>query len=121
MLYLPEILNLAQKMKRTYLSRALFFFSIVISLTFSMGTLRAFAAPQPAPTPPASATLELTPAADESATPDLVLEPSATPDDELASADTTAVITFAIAMVVIVIFGVLWGGRSTPRAARGKK
>jgi hypothetical protein len=51
----------------------------------------------------------------------LALEPSATPDGELASADTTAVIAFAIAMVVIVIFGVLWGGRSTPRAARGKK
>lgn len=86
-----------------------------------MGTLRAFAAPQPAATPPASATLELIPAADQSATPDLALEPSATPSDELASADTTAIIAFAIAMLVIVIFGVLWGGRSTPRAARGKK
>ena len=93
----------------------------MICLTFLMGTLRAFAAPQPTPTPSASATLELTPAADQSATPDLALEPSATPDDELASADTTAVIALAIAMVVIVIFGVLWGGRSTPRAARGKK
>jgi len=108
-------------MKRTHLSRTLFLFSIMIFLTFLMGTLRAFAAPQPAPTPSASATLELTPAADQSATPDLALEPSATPDDELASADTTAVIALAIAMVVIVIFGVLWGGRSTPRAARGKK
>jgi hypothetical protein len=49
------------------------------------------------------------------------LESTATPDGELASADTTAVIAFAIAMVVIVIFGVLWGGRSTPRVARGKK
>jgi hypothetical protein len=86
-----------------------------------MGTLHAFAAPPPILMPPASATPELAPAADQSATPDLALEPSATPDDELASADTTAVIAFAIAMVVIVIFGVLWGGRSTPRAARGKK
>ena len=86
-----------------------------------MGTLRAFAAPQPTSTPPASATFELTPAADQSATPELALEPSATPSDELASADTTAVIAFAIAMVVIVIFSVLWGGHSTPRAANGKK
>jgi hypothetical protein len=108
-------------MKRTYLSSALFFFSIAISLTFSIRTMRAFAAPQPAPTPPASVTPELAPAADASATPDLALEPSATPDDELASADTTAIIAFAIAMVVIVFFGVQWGGRSTPRAAREKK
>ena len=86
-----------------------------------MGTLRAFAAPQLTPIPSASATPELIPAAAQSATPDLALEPSATPDDELASADTTVVIAFAIAMVVIVIFGVLWGGRSTPRAAKGKK
>ena len=86
-----------------------------------MGTLHAFAAPQPTLTPPASATPELTPAAAQSTTPDLTLEPSATPDDELASADTTAVIAFAVAMVVIVIFGVLWGGHSTPRATKGKK
>jgi nitrogen fixation-related uncharacterized protein len=31
------------------------------------------------------------------------------------------IIALAIAMVVIVVFGVLWGERSTPRAARGKK
>jgi heme/copper-type cytochrome/quinol oxidase subunit 4 len=121
MLYLPEILHLAQKMKRTHLSRTLFSFSIIICLTLMMGTLHAFAAPQPTLTPPASATPELTPAAAQSTTPDLTLEPLATPDDELASADTTAVIAFAVAMVVIVIFGVLWGGRSTPRAAKGKK
>ena len=108
-------------MKRTYLFRTLFLFSIIICSTFLMGILRAFAAPQPTPTPTASAIPKLTPAATQSATPYRTLEPSATPDAELASADTTAVIAFAIAMVVIVVFGVLWGGRSTPRAAKGKK
>lgn len=106
-------------MKRTYASHILIvFFSIAICLTFLMGTSRAFAAPQPAQ---ASATPDSTPITDEPAAPDLALTPSATPYDGLASADTTGIIALAILLVVIVIFGVLWGGRSIPRASRGEK
>jgi len=97
------------------------FFSMAIYLTFLMGTSRAIAAPQPIPTPPISATLELTLAADQSPTLDLTPEPSATPSEELISADTTGIIALAIALIVIVVFGVLWGGRSTPRAAKRKE
>jgi uncharacterized membrane protein len=109
-------------MKRTYASHILIvFFSIAICLTFLMGTSRAFAAPQPAQALPASATPDSTPITDEPVAPDLALTPSATPYDGLASADTTGIIALAILLVVIVIFGVLWGGRSIPRASRGEK
>jgi hypothetical protein len=99
----------------------LFLIPIAICVILLMGTLRAFAAPLPAQISSAvsaSPDVTLTPGA---ATPESTANPTATPYDGLASADTTGIIALAILLVVIVIFGVLWGGRSIPRASRGEK
>ncbi|MDI6770178.1 MAG: hypothetical protein QMD04_10960 [Anaerolineales bacterium] len=100
--------------------------SIAICVVLLMGTLRVFAAPLPVQTSSAvsaSPELTLTPGA---ATPESTASPTAIPYTEPASADTTGIIALAIAMVLIVVVGVLWGNRSTARpsttqASRAKK
>lgn len=97
--------------------------SIAICVVLLMGTLRVFAAPLPAQIPSAvsaSPEVTLTPGA---ATPEATASPTATPYNELDSADTTGIIALAIALVLIVVVGVIWGNRSTakPSATRASK
>ncbi|MBU4226144.1 MAG: hypothetical protein KKC71_10045 [Chloroflexi bacterium] len=80
-----------------------------------MGTLRAFAAPLPAQISSAvSASPDVT-LTSGAATPESTATPTAIPYTEPASADTTGIIALAIALVLIVVVGVIWGNRSTAR------
>ncbi|MBU2610735.1 MAG: hypothetical protein KJ606_07290 [Chloroflexi bacterium] len=100
--------------------------SIAICVVLLMGTLRVFAAPLPAQTSSAvsaSPEVTLTPG---TATPEMTTTPTAIPYTEPASADTSGIIALAIALVLIVVVGVIWGNRSTARpsarqAPRAKK
>lgn len=94
-------------MKPAHLPRLFVIFSLLLLLAaFVTGTLLAFTQAQAAPaaTPTGAVTVE---DASQTATP--------TPEPGSGSANMTGIILLGIALVMIILVGLLWGGRTARR------